>query len=486
MTPPGLLLKARTLLDAAKSLPGKSSLLWLLFFKRVCDRREEEREVDGAQPGVDTPAAQRLIVPANHSWADVRRHPAGIGTGLSAAFLAMEEANPQLAGLLSFLDFSDRESFPPSILHAVFEQLDAIRMRGSDVDDDSFGGICDALMQEAAEETGRSKPIPRTPQPVARLLVEILQPQEGMSVYDGACGSGGMLLECCRHLKRLGRNHESLRLYGQEIEPESWALCRMSLACHGIPSETIERGDTLRSPRHLAGDGRALMTFDRVITHPPFDRGEWGFDEWSPADRYGRTEYGLPPRSRADFAFLEHSLSSLNSRGMLGMVAPQGVLTRSQEDGEIRRRMLQDDLVEAVVTIGRGVLSPSSVPACVLIMNRAKPWERRGKILLVNGDTGAAGAAAPGLSDGAVDRISAAFRSWNNQEGFCRVVSQEEIERGGAALSIARHVPGGLEEPRTDVLDEWRTLQKLIEERNEAERTMAEQIRRLARGLDGA
>lgn len=487
MSAPSLPPKARTILDAAKPLPGKTALLWLLFFKRVCDRWEEEREAGGAQPREDTPAAHRLTIPAGCTWGDVRRHPAGIDAALNAAFRAIEEANPQLAGVLSFLDFSDQMSFPPSILPAVFEQVDAIRMRGSDMDDDSFAEICDAVMQEAAEETGRSKPIPRTPRPVARLIVEMLQPQEGMSIYDGACGSGGMLLECCRHLKRMGRNHESLRLYGQEIEPESWALCRVSLACHGIPSDSIESGDTLRSPRHLAGDGRALRTFDRVISHPPFDLGEWGFDEWSPADRYGRSEYGLPPRSSGDFAFLEHCLSSVNNRGMLGMVAPQRVLACPGEEGEIRRRMLRDDLVEAVVTIGRGILSPSSPPACVLIMNRAKPMEHRGKVLLVAGDPGtAAGASDDGLSDEAVDRISAAFRSWKDQEGFCRVVSQAEIESGGAALAVERHVPAGKEGPLTGVLDEWQTLMKLIEERNEAERAMAEHIRRLERGPDDA
>jgi type I restriction enzyme M protein len=477
---PAVLSTVRALLVAAKPLPGKSSLLWLLFFKRVCDRLEEEREASGAQPARDVPAAHRLIVPGGSSWRDVRRHSEDIGAALKAAFRSLEEANPQLAGLLSFLDLSDRKSFPPAILQAVFERLDSIPMRGSDMDEDSLGEICDALMQEAAEGAGRSKPIPRTPRPVAHLLVELLQPQEGMSIYDGACGTGGLLLECGRHLKRLGRNHESLRLYGQEIEPESWALCRVSFACLGIPSDSIERGDTLRSPRHLAGDGKALQTFDRVITHPPFDLGEWGFEEWSPADRYGRSEYGLPPRSCGDFAFLEHSLSSLNSRGMLGLVAPQGVLTRQREEGEIRRRMLQDDLVEAVVTIGRGVLSRSSAPACVLIVNRAKPPEHRGKVLLVNGHAGtAAGASEGGLSNEAVDRISAAFRSWKDQEGFCCVISREEIERDGAVLGVEPRVPAGTEGGRDGVMDEWRTLRKLIEETNEAEQAMAEIVHRL-------
>ncbi|OHD72895.1 MAG: hypothetical protein A2177_03185 [Spirochaetes bacterium RBG_13_68_11] len=394
----------------------------------------------------------------------------------------MDEANPQLAGLFSCLDLSDRDSFPPSILLRAFERLDAIRMRSSDVDADGFDRMCEALIQDMEGEAGRPEPSSQTPPRLVRLLVEILQPQEGMSIYDGACGSGGMLLECCRYLRRAGKNHESLRLYGQELDPAAWALCRVNLACHGIPSSGIENGDTLRGPRHLTGDGRALMTFDRVISHPPFLRREWGFDEWAPTDRYGRSEYGLPPRCSGYVAFLEHSLASLNGRGMLGVVAPLSVLTRGGEEGEIRRRMIKDDLVEAAVSIGQDVLSPPSDAACVLIMNRAKARKRRGSIFLVNGDQGGAGASEHDLSEESVNRIGTAFRSWQDREGLCRTVSQEEIDRDDAVLDVSRFVPTGTEKPRTDLADEWQTLLKLIADRNEAERAMVEHIRRLERG----
>lgn len=492
MTTPAVQEYVRGLKDAAKPLPRKIILTWLLLFKRICDQWEEAREANAARPenggrvASFTPA-DRLMVPANYSWADIRRLPRDIGRGLNAAFHAIEEANPSLTSLLSCLDFSDRESFPDSTFHSLFASFDRLRLGASEVDEDTFGWMCEELMQEAADDARRSEPGSRTPRQVARLLVEILQPQEGMSIYDGACGSGGMLLECYSHLKRLKRNYDSLRLYGQEIESESWALCRINLFCHGIQAAVIERGDTLRSPRHLTGDGRALMTFDRVISHPPFKLKEWGFDEWSQGDRYGRSDYGIPAKSCGDLAFLEHSVSSLNDKGMLGMVAPQGVLFHAREEGEIRRRMLQDDLVEAVITIARDALPPAPEQACLLILNKAKPKERRGKILMVNDDPQAsAGSSGNGLSDEAIDRISSAFHAYKDKERLCRVVSLGEIERNGYTLNVARCVPTGGEEPRTDLASEWQILLKLIDERNEAERKLTAQIGRLERPSDDA
>jgi type I restriction enzyme M protein len=163
---------------------------------------------------------------------------------------------------------------------------------------------------------------------------------------------------------------------------------------------------------------------------------------------------------------------------MLGAVAPQGVLSRARDEGEIRRRMLQNDLVEAVITIPRHGLSPSSDPACLLILNKAKPRERRGNVLVVNGDQEPAPAGS-GLSDGAVDRISSAFKAWEDRDGFCRIVSLEEIERNGYILTVARYVPTAGAGARADLASEWQILLRLIDERNEAERKLIEEMGRL-------
>ena len=470
--------------DAAKSPQGRTALFWLLFYKRICDLWEEEREALAApragSDGAALPSGHRFAIPETHSWSDIRKRSLDVGAKLAIAFHAIEDANPSLAGLLSGHDFSDREAFPDSTLQALLERFDGLRLRSSEVDDDAFSSLCEMLAERIAGDVRTSSAGPETPRQIARLLVEILQPQEGMSIYDGTCGSGGILLECYRHMRRLKKNVSSLRFYGQEIDSDAWSLCRITLLCLGIQGAAIERGDTLRNPRHLTGDGRALMSFDRVITHPPFNLKEWGFDEWSQGDAYGRSEYGIPPRSCADLAFLEHSIASLNSKGMLGTVAPQGILFRTREEGEIRRRILQDDLVEAVIGLSPDVLSCSSMPACLLILSKAKPRERREKVLLVDGaEEPRAGASRSSLSDENVDRITSAFRAFEDQERYCRVVSLRDIERNGFTLSITRYIQVCGEERETNVLAEWQTLQKLIAERNEAEKRMTEYLNRL-------
>ncbi len=462
--------------DAAMSPQARIGLLWLLFYKRISDLREEEPETRGfADPDDPGAGLRRLAIPVGCSWAEVRRRPGELGARLTAAFRAIEDANPSLAGVLSGPDFKDREAFPDSVLQALFSRFERLSLRGTDMDDDAFSSLCDEMAEKTASDPRAFPAGPATPRQVAGLLVEILQPREGMSIYDGACGTGATLRECSRYMKRLKKNAASLHFYGQEIDPDAWALCRIAMLSAGIETAAIERGDSLRNPRHLTGDGRALMCFDRVLCHPPFNLGDWGFDEWQ-GDAYGRTDYGMPPRSCADLAFLEHSIASLNAKGMLGAVAPQGILFRAREEGEIRRRIIQDDLVEAVINLAPAALSPSLAPACLLILNRAKPKQRRQKVLFVDPIEQSA------LSESSAKRIASACHAFQDQQGVCQVVPLEEIERNGFTLDVSRYVRHCWEEPRSDVTAEWQNLLRLIAERNEAERKMAEHMSRLARG----
>jgi type I restriction enzyme M protein len=478
MATPAVLQYVRRISDAAKTLPRKVILIWLLLFKRICDQEEETRRSGAVHPRVDArsalfPAEDRLVIPLDLSWGDFRKLPQGLGEGLNAAFRAIEEANPAVSGLLACLDFSDRESFPDSVLRGLLASFDRLRLGASEIDEDTFGWMCEELMREVVRPARSSDPGFFTPARIARLLAEIIQPQEGMSIYDGACGTGGMLLECCRHLKRHKRNYESLRLYGQEVDVESWALCRINLLCHGIHAASIQRGDTLRDPRHLTGDGKALMTFDRVITYPSFPVKDWGFDEWSQGDRFGRAEYGVPPESGAGLAFLEHSSASLTSRGMLGFAAPQGFLSQTPEEGEIWQRLMQADLFEAIITLCHDAQSSSSLPTCLLIVNKAKARERRGKVLVVGASV------ENGLSDEAIAMIATVFSSYEDRPRFSRVVNLEELERNGYALNPSRYLQTGRAGLKTDIAAEWQMLQQLIARRDEAERKLAEQVDRL-------
>ena len=189
-----------------------------------------------------------------------------------------------------------------------------------------------------------------TPKQICKLLSEILQPEEGMSVYDPTCGSGGMLLEIFHYLERQGKNPRSLNLYGQEMNLNTWAISKINLFLHDIDDAFIERGDTLRDPKHkVSEESNALKTFSRVIANPPFSLKNWGYELWKDGDPYGRDIYGCPPQSYGDLAFVQHMASSLNKDGKLGVVLPHGILFRGGAEGKIREGFLRDDRIEAII-----------------------------------------------------------------------------------------------------------------------------------------
>jgi type I restriction enzyme M protein len=307
---------------------------------------------------------------------------------------------------------------------------------------------------------------------VVRLIVEMIRPKEGMHIYDPACGSGGMLLEAFHHLERQGRNPRSLHLFGQEMNLNTWAICKMNLFLHDIDDADIARGDTLRDPKNLT-PSNTLRRFDRVFANPPFSLKEWGYREWKNGDQFGRDRFGCPPKSYADYAFVQHMVASLKDDGMLGVVLPHGVLFRGGAEGRIREGLLREDLVEAVVGLGPNLFYGSSIPACIVVMNRAKPAERKGKVLFIHGaEELVEGKAQNYLFDENVARMAGAFHAWEDEERFCRVVDLEEIEKNDFNLNIPRYVDTTEPEEQIDVREELVALKALMAERDRAEEKM--------------
>jgi type I restriction enzyme M protein len=307
-----------------------------------------------------------------------------------------------------------------------------------------------------------------------RLIVECLRPQEGMSVYDPTCGSGGMLLEAIHYVERQGKNPKSLHLFGQEVNLNTWAICQMNLFLHGLDDADVRRGDTLRDPKHLVAEGsKQLRTFDRVLANPPFSLDAWGHDAWSKGDPFGRDKYGCPPKSYGDLAFVQHMVASLNSTGMLGVVLPHGVLFRGGAEGAIRSGLLKADLIEAVIGLAGNLFYGASIPACILIVNPAKSAERKGKVLIINGERDyREGKAQNYLEQGHVDRLAASFHAWRDEERFCRVVGLDEIAANDDTLNISRYVSTAPLVERVDVRAAVKTLKALQAKRDAAERVM--------------
>jgi type I restriction enzyme M protein len=379
----------------------KHYIFGLLFFKRLSDVWEEEYEERLARYGdaelAADPDEHRFHIPEGAFWRDVRRRTNDIGHHLNAAWV----------------DFNNKERFPDATLERLLQHFEKYRLRRCDVEPDMLGHAYEYLIAQFADDAGKKGGEFYTPKMVVRLIVACLRPEEGMSIYDPACGSGGMLLEAVHQMARAGQNPKSLRLYGQERNLNTWAIAQMNLFLHDIDDASLARGDTLRDPRHLLPGGQGLMTFDRVLANPPFSLKDWGHELWSKGDRWGRDRYGCPPRSYGDLAFVQHMIASLSTNGMLGVVLPHGILFRGGAEGRIRKGMLEDDVVEAVIGLAPNLFYGTGIPACILIVNRDKPAERRGRVLFVHGaEECVTGKNQNKLSDDNVARQSQPFRSF--------------------------------------------------------------------------
>ncbi len=466
----------------------KHYIFGLLFFKRLCDVWEEEYEqrLDeyGDRELAADPDEHRFDIPRGRSWSDVRKHTTNIGEHLNAAFHAIEDANQRLQGVFQDVDFNNKERFPDTILEQLLQHFEKYRLRNADVDGDMLGNAYEYLIAQFADDAGKKGGEFYTPKMVVRLIVECLQPAESMTIYDPTCGSGGMLLETVHYLERHGKNPRSLTLYGQEKNLNTWAICQMNLFLHDLDDAFIERGDTLRDPQHLIGEmGKGLMTFDRVLANPPFSLSAWGQEEWKAGDKFGRDKYGCPPKSYGDLAFVQHMVASLNAKGMLGVVLPHGILFRGGAEGKIRKGMLQDDLIEAVIGLAPNLFYGTTIPACILLCNRNKPKGHKGKVLFVHGvEEMDEGKNQNTLSQENVDRLAKAFRNHKDEPKFCRVVDLEEIEKNDFNLNIARYVDTADEEEQIDVAVELKKLNALQRERDEAEAKMLGYMEELGLG----
>jgi type I restriction enzyme M protein len=465
----------------------KHFIFGLLFFKRLSDVWQEEYEerlqrYDGNEELAADPDEHRFHIPEGHFWEDVRRKTTNIGAALNHAFHAIEDANHRLKGVFQDVDFNNKERFPDSVLEALLQHFDRHRLRCLDMEPDVLGAAYEYLIAKFADDAGKKGGEFYTPKMVVRLIVEMLQPDEGMQVYDPACGSGGMLLETVHYLERSGKHPHSLHLYGQENNLNTWAICKMNLFLHDIDDANIARGDTLRDPKHLT-PSNTLRRFDRVLANPPFSLKNWGHKEWKNGDRFGRDVYGCPPKSYGDYAFVQHMVASLKDDGMLGVVLPHGVLFRGGAEGRIRKGLLQDDLIEAVVGLGPNLFYGASIPTCIVVMNRAKPEERQRKVLFVHGDEELEeGKAQNHLRDEHVKRLAASFHGWEDEERFCRVVDLEEIEKNDFNLNIPRYVDTTEPQEPVDVAEELRILKQLMAKRDKAESLMLKNLNEVGYG----
>ena len=419
------------------------------------------------------PDEHQFFVPDRARWSTIQKQATNIGETLNKACAALEEQNSGLEGVLAGIDYNDERKLGDAknrdtVLARLVQHFSQISLRNDRMaEPDLLGRAYEYLIEQFADDAGKKGGEFYTPRMVVKLIVELLAPSERMRVCDPTAGSGGMLIECAHYVERKGGDPRNLTLHGQEKNLGTWAICKMNMLLHGLPDVTIEKGDTIRDPK-LVDEGELLL-YDRVIANPPFSLDEWGRDV-AESDGYGRFRFGLPPKTKGDFAFVQHMVAVLNNTGRLGVVMPHGVLFRGAAEGKIRQGLLREDLFEAVIGLAPNLFYGTGIPACILVLNRDKPTARRGKVLFID----ASGEFEEGsnqnrLRDQDIDRMVKTFRAYADMDKYARVVPVAEIERNGWNLNISRYVDTSEEQEQIDVGEAVRRLRRLDQERATAE-----------------
>ncbi|WP_437954913.1 class I SAM-dependent DNA methyltransferase [Sorangium sp. So ce119] len=463
----------------------KNFIFGLLFLKRLSDRFHEEVEalkgVPNANP--EDPDEHDFFVPKRARWSELQKVAGQVGDALNKAASALEEANPQLEGVIRGIDFNDERKLGDTkhrdvVLGRLVQHFSKLSLRNADLSEpDMLGRAYEYLIEKFADDAGKKGGEFYTPRMVVRLIVELLEPRAGLRICDPTAGSGGMLIECAHYLERHGQNPKDLSLYGQEKNLGTWAICKMNMLLHGLPDARIEKGDTIRDPKLRDGDG--LMVFDRVIANPPFSLDEWG-REVAENDPYRRFVFGVPPKTKGDLAFVQHMIATTNKTGKVGVVMPHGVLFRGAAEGEIRKGMLEEDLVEAVVGLPTNLFYGTGIPAAVLVLSRSKAAARRKKVLFIEASREfKEGSAQNYLREEDVKRIAATFKAFKDVDRYARVVGLEEIEKNDFNLNIARYVETTEAAERVEVAHALQKLRELENKRGEAEARMNAYLKEL-------
>ena len=422
----------------------KQYIFPLLFFKRICDVYDEETQVAIEEYGenivdFDEDELHTFLVPKGHHWNDVRQVSENVGSALVEAFHAIEKENIKLLhGIFGDGAWTNKNRLPDSLLKDLLEHFSTKTLSIANCPEDELGQGYEYLIKKFADDSGHTAQEFYTNRTVVHLMTEMLKPQPGESVYDPTCGSAGMLISCIAYLKEHGQEWRNLKIYGQEINQLTSAIGRMNLFLHGVETFEIANDDTLKAPQFIK-NGK-LQRFDIVLANPPYSISQWDRSAFE-TDRYGRNEYGIPPQSRADYAFIQHIIKSLDpDTGRCAILLPHGVLNR-REEAQIRSHIVEADCIEAVIGLGRHLFYNSGLESCILVCRMNKPLHRKGKVLFIEAENCLHKEKNQSyLFDDDIERIMTGYESEEDIEGFSRFVSNEEILDNDGNLNIKLYV----------------------------------------------
>lgn len=458
----------------------KEYIFPLLFFKRISDVYDEQYEIFAKEGGYEYAKEQAedlaIKIPDGAHWNDVREVTNNVGQRLVEAFIAIEQANPAeiadgrriggLDGIFGPKDgWTNKAKMPDHIITSLIEDFSKQNLSLSACPADEMGQGYEYLVGKFANDAGNTAQEFYTNRTVVSLMAEILNPRPDESIYDPTCGSGGMLIKCLTHLKDKGEEWQSVKVFGQEINGLTSSIARMNLYLNGIEDFSISCADTLTQPAFL--DGSQLRKFDVVLANPPYSIKQWDRASFA-NDKWGRNFLGTPPQGRADYAFIQHILASMDEKsGRCAILLPHGILFRREEQ-DIRKKMIENDLLEAVIGLGPNLFFNAPMEACILVCRSRKKSELKNKVIFINAIKEVTRKNAESyLEDSHIERIVDAYFGGADIDKFCKTSETKEISNNDYSLSIPLYVHALESNSKNEVIELGQTIKEWKESHKE-------------------
>jgi len=471
----------------------KDYVLTMLFLKYLSDVWQDHYDAYQKQHG-DHPELieellknERFLLPpaANFYALHKQRFEPGNGERIDKALHAIEDGNGSKLcdgdhGVFQDISFNSNrlgdEAQKNDILRHLLEDFakPALDLRPSRVGKlDIIGNAYEYLIERFAASAGKKAGEFYTPPEVSELIAELVQPKEGDSICDPACGSASLLMKCASQIKRNFKGSKKYQLYGQEAIGSTWALAKMNMFLHGEDNHIIKWGDTLRNPRLLDAND-SLLHFDVVVANPPFSLEKWGHDS-AEKDKYGRFRRGLPPRTKGDYAFILHMIETLKPRtGRMGVVVPHGALFRGAAEGKLRKALIDENLLDAVIGLPEKLFFGTGIPAAILIFRKKKPDS---SVLFIDASREYEDNKYQNrLGASHIEKIFATYTARTNADKYAYLANLDEIKENDYNLNIPRYVDTFEEEVEID-------LEAVIEERKKLKLELADVEAQMAKYL---
>jgi type I restriction enzyme M protein len=464
----------------------KDYILTMLFVKYLSDFYKEKLEQLRAEYGdrEDRVEAKlrrekfRLDESCTFEYLLEHKEAPNLGEIINKALMKIEEDNKEkLDGIFRSIDFNNRNKLGDTkerntILKNLLEDfsdprldLRPSRLAGNDVIGDAY----EYLIAHFASDAGRKGGEFYTPSEVSTLLAKLVEPKEGDMIYDPTCGSGSLLIKAGKEVRS-----DNFRLYGQEKNGQTHALCKMNMFLHEVNDAVIEWGDTIRNPLHL--ENNLLKTFDIVVANPPFSLDKWG-EDIAKDDSFGRFKRGVPPKSKGDYAFVLHMLSSLNESGTMGVILPHGVLFRGASEGRIRKALIEENLLHAVIGLPANLFYGTSIPACMMIFKKQREHE---DVLFIDASREFEKDKNQNrLRDEDIEKIVKTYKDRDSIDKYSHLASKEEMEENDYNLNIPRYVDTFEEEELVDIDATKKRIEKLEKEMAEIKGQMSQYLKEL-------